>query len=87
MITGSKKIKKILEQMYDVASVKDGYVYWYLRLLEFMLSIFRYEGLPGTLPARELELQLITQGYATPFRKDNGDVVSIPSCLYGYDEY
>ena len=41
MITGSKKIKKILEQMYDVASVKDGYVYWYLRLLEFMLSIFR----------------------------------------------
>ncbi len=87
MITGSKKIKKILEQMYDVANVKDGYTYWYLRLLEFTLSIFRYEGLPETLPARELELQLITQGYATPFRKDNGDIVSIPSCLYGYDEY
>ena len=87
MITGSKKVKKILSMMYDVSNVQDGYTYWYLRLLEFTLSIFRYENLPESLPARELELLLITQGYATPFRKDNGDVVSIPSCLYGYDEY
>lgn len=87
MITGSKKVKKILDMMYDVSNVQDGFVYWYLRLLEFTLSIFRYEGLPESLPARELELLLITQGYATPFRKDNGDIVAIPSCLYGYDDY
>lgn len=87
MITGSKKIKKTLEMMYDVSSVADGYKYWYLRLLEFVLSIFKYEGLPASLPSRELELLLIIQGFATPFRKDNGDIVAIPSYLYGYDEY
>ena len=87
MITGSKKIKKTLELMYNVANVPDGFAYWYLRLLEFVLSIFRYEGLPDSLPSRELELLLIIQGYATPFRKDNGDIVAIPSTLYGYDDY
>lgn len=87
MITGSKKIKKTLEMMYDVSSVADGYKYWYLRLLEFVLSIFKYEGLPESLPSRELELLLIIQGYATPFRKDNGQIVAIPSSLYGYDDY
>lgn len=87
MITGSKKIKQTLEMMYDVSSVADGYKYWYLRLLEFVLSIFKYKGLPESLPSRELELLLIIQGYATPFRKDNGDIVAIPSSLYGYDNY
>lgn len=86
MIT-SKIDNFMRENIYSVSNVPIGFRYWYQRLLGFMLTIFQYEGLPESLPSRELELCLLLQGYATPFRKDNGDIICIPSDIYGYDEY
>ena len=75
------------DKLYPVSNVPIGFRYWYQRLLGFMLTIFQYDGLPESLPSRELELCLLLQGYATPFQKDDGDIICIPSDIYGFDEY
>lgn len=80
------KIFKEADMMYDVANVPAGFRYWYKALLRFMLSIFKYEDLPESLPSRELELCLLLQGYATPFY-DGDEVVCVPSSIFGYDKY
>lgn len=85
----TQNINKIFKQadiMYDVANVPAGYRYWYKKLLTFMLSIFEYEGLPESLPSRELELCLLLQGYATPFY-DGEEIVCVPTSIFGYDKY
>lgn len=87
METISKKIKNSLKNMYDVADVTTGYSYWFYKLLGFCLSIFEYEGLPESIPSRELELLLILQGYATPFYDNHGEPVAIPTNIFGFDRY
>ena len=87
METISKKIKNTLKNMYDVSDVRTGYDYWFFKLLGFCLSIFEYEGLPESIPSRELELLLILQGYATPFYDNHGDPVAIPTNIFGFDRY
>lgn len=50
--------------MYDVAKVEAGYRYWFSKLLNVCLKMFEYDGLPESLPARELELNLLITGHA-----------------------
>ena len=74
-------------RLYSVSSVPEGFRYWFLRLLNFTLSIIEYDGLPESIPSRQLEMCHILQGYATPFYKNDGTPVCLPTSLYGYDEY
>ncbi len=87
MKTITHKLKKTLEEMYDVSNVHEGYYYWFYKFLGFALSIFEYEGLPASIPSRELELLFILQGYATPFYDNHGEPVAIPTNIFGYDRY
>lgn len=73
-------------KLYSVASVPNGFRYWFLRLLNFMLSIMEYDGLPESIPSRQLEICFILQGYATPFYND-AVPVCLPTSIYGYNEY
>lgn len=82
----SRYVRKQLANMYPVADVSTGFDYWFYKLLAFCLSIFEYDGLPESLPSRELELLLILQGYATPFYWD-GKPVAIPTHIYDFDIY
>lgn len=87
MKTISKIIKNSFKELYDVADVAEGYRYWFYKFLGFCLSIFEYEGLPVSIPSRELELLLILQGYATPFYDNKGYPVAIPTNIFDFDKY
>lgn len=71
--------------LYSVSNVPAGFRYWFLKLLNFMLSIMEYDDLPESITSRDLELCFILQGYATPFY-NKGVPVCVPTELYGYDE-
>ena len=79
------KDKKI-EKIYDVADVVDGYYYWFWKLFNFCLTIFEYNGLPESLPAREIESNLIMTGHCVIF-PNMADLVTANTSLYGLDLY
>ena len=66
------KLSKILDSMYDVSKVESGYNYWFNKLLLRCMSIFEYSGLPDTLPAREIMLNLYLTGHCVIFERDGG---------------
>lgn len=72
--------------MYDVASVPDGFNYWFNKLLGYCLGMFEYEGLPESLPKRQIEINLMLTGHCVIFR-DRGEVVTCGTTLYDYDKY
>ena len=83
----SKRTKCI--DFVDNTKVPEGCEYWFNKLLDVCLNMFQYDGLPDTLPARELEicLQLQRDGHATVFYTPKYGVVCSWSELYGYDIY
>lgn len=81
-----RRLKNDMSLMYDVADVRNGFDYWYYKLLNYVLGMFTYDGLPDSLPAREIELNLIITGHAVVFENKN-DLVCIRTELYGFDLY
>lgn len=71
-------------QLYSVANVPAGFSYWFLKLLNCMLSMLEYGNVPEGMTSRDLELCFILQGYATPFEAEEG-IVSVPTSLFGYN--
>lgn len=86
MESTTKRIKKLLDNMYDVADVANGFNYWFNKLLCYCLGMFEYEGLPDTLPARQIEINLLLTGHCTIF-KDDGELVTCGTTLYDFDKY
>ena len=81
-----KKNKKKKEFMYDVADVSCGYDYWFYKLLSYCLGIYRYTGLPESLPGRELLINLIMTGHAVIFQQGT-ELVTTKTVLYDFDLY
>lgn len=75
-----------IEKVYDVSDVSLGYNYWFWKLLNFCMTIFDYQGLPETLPKREIESNLLLTGHDIVF-KYRGDIITCNTCLYGFDLY
>ena len=75
------KLSKVIESMYNVTDVECGYRYWFNKLLLRCLSIFKYENLPDTLPAREIELNLLLTGHCVIFEK-GGNIYTNLTSLY-----
>ena len=86
MKTETFDIEKILNNMYDVADVKTGFRYWFFKLLDVCLSMFEYDGLPDSLPAREVELQLLLTNHCVVFPK-HGKLYTTITSISGFDEY
>ena len=82
MFSKKLRLKEIIRNMYDVADVENGYYYWFNKLLGFCLSIIKWEGLPDTIPARELELNLLLTDHAVIFEKD-GELYTNPTSIFG----
>ena len=76
-----EKLSNIIKRMYDVADVENSYNYWFNKLLLRCLSIFNYEGLPDTLPDREIELNLLLTNHAVIFEK-NGELITNPTSVF-----
>ena len=78
--------EKNIEKIYDVADVTTGFNYWFWKLLNFCLTIFKYEGLPDSLPAREIESNLILTGHDCIF-ESGGKLITCNTNIYGFDVY
>lgn len=81
-----RRKKQDLERLYNVRDVVTGYDYWYFKLLNYILGIYQYDGLPDSLPQRELECNLMLTGHAAIF-ESRGKILTTITELYGFDEY
>ena len=75
-----------IEKLYDVADVTDGFYYWFWKFLNFCLTIFKYDGLPETLPQREIESNLLLTNHDVIFDY-NGKLITTNVNIYGFDNY
>lgn len=81
------KMNKYIKSMYDVSNVKNGYDYWYFKLLNFCINMFEYENLPSGISTRDIEINLIMTGHAVILPKKDGTLFTPLTNLFGYDEY
>lgn len=84
-----RNVRKALNPTGDNTSVYDGIIYWFNKLLDICMDMFVYDGLPDTLPAREIETNLLLQdtGHALIFYTPQHGIITCWSELYGYDIY
>lgn len=80
------KVRDNLKNLYDVSDVTEGYNYWVWKLLNICLDIFDYENLPATLPAREIESNLMLTGHCFIF-PHKGELITSVTSIYGFDKY
>ena len=68
---------------YDYKSKKDNVRQLNKYMLAKTLSMFEYENLPSTIPARELEKLLQSNGYAFITKAPDGELYAFTGCLGG----
>ena len=78
---------KDIDSLYDVSDVKNGFNYWFWKLLNICISMFDYEGLPPMLPSREIESNLILTNHCVVFQDDKNQLITASTNIYGYDVY
>lgn len=74
----------------DVTDVFAGYNYYVNYLYEKLIRIFKYDGLPDTIPRDALENYILTFGYAGITRTELEDqtiLVAVPCTKYGVGLY
>ena len=81
------KMNKFIKTMYDVSNVKNGYDYWYFKLLNLVINMFEYDNLPTGIKRRDLEINLIMTGHAVIVSKKDGSLFTPLTNVFGYDEY
>lgn len=81
------KMKKFMDTLYDVSNVKDGYNYWYFKLLNLVINMFDYDNLPSGISRRDLEINLIMTGHAVVVSKKDGTLFTPLTNVFGFDEY
>lgn len=75
-----------VDKIYKVNNVSIGFNYWYWKLFNFIQRMFLYDGLPDSLPAREIELNLLLTGHCIVF-ENNDELITCNSNIWGYDIY
>ena len=78
---------KNIDNLYDVADVKNGFRYWFWKLLNICISMFEYENLPPMLPQREIELNLILTNHCVVFQDRLNQLITANTNIYGFDVY
>lgn len=78
--------EKRIDHIYDVADVVNGFNYWFWKLFNFCLTIFKYEGLPDSLPQREIESNIIMTNHDVIFEYGD-DLITCNTNIYGFDVY
>lgn len=81
----TKELKETLKMMYSVNDVESGYNYWFNKLLQRCMSIFNWQGLPDSLPEREIELNLLLTGHCVVFEHENKLITQVTT-LYGNED-
>lgn len=81
------KMNHYLQTMHDVSNVREGARYWYFKLLNLVMDMFEYDGLPEGMERREIELNLLVTGHCLVVAKRDGTLWTPLTQLYGFDEY
>ena len=81
------RMKKYIENLYDVSDIKTGFDFWYFKLFNILLDMFEYKNMPSGINKREIELNLMMTGHACIIAKNDGTLFTPLTNLYGYDEY
>lgn len=82
-----QRLYRKVKNMYDVSDVSTGYDYWFFKILNLLLQMFEYENLPESLPAREIECNLLLTGHCCIIPVNDGTLFAPLSSIYGYDRY
>lgn len=85
-MSAAKNLKKY-ESMLNVADVASGFCYWKGVLIDKIIRMFKYEGLPPTIPAHELEKIILLTGKAGIISTDKFGYVAVPAAPYGVGLY
>ena len=86
MLSIHRKKKNLMQQLYPVNSVPEGFDFWYYKLFNYCLGIYRYNNLPESLPGREILANLIKTGHAVIFEYE-GELVTTQTQIYQFDKY
>lgn len=81
------KMNEFIRNTYDVADIKEGFSYWYFKLFNIVLDMFRYENLPEGIKSRDIEINLILSGHAVIVPRKDGKLFCPNSNIFGFDEY
>lgn len=81
------RLTKYIRSMYDVSKVKNGYNYWFFKILNILLDIFQYDNLPSGTTSRDIELNLMLTGHAVFVPESNGDIWCPITSIFGQDKY
>ena len=76
-----------IKNLYDVADVMTGFDFWFWKIVNLLLQMFDWEGLPEDIPAREIELNLLLTGHCVILVDDEGRLYAPPTSIYGQDRY
>ena len=76
-----------IKNLYDVADVMSGFDFWFWKIVNLLLQMFDWEGLPEDIPAREIELNLLLTGHCCILVDDEGRLYAPPTSIYGQDRY
>lgn len=79
-----KSSKDFIKGSYQVQSVPTGTRYWVRFLLSRCQNLFIYENLPDTLPAWEIEKNLIIKGNGAVIKKKNDLYIPFEGNIYGW---
>lgn len=82
-----KQIRTAMHALYPVNSVQTGYAYWYDALVERSLRMFKYSGLPDSLPADQLEIRLIESGVCPIIKSEKYGLTAVWGSVYDFDQY
>ena len=75
------------DMMEDTTDVFKGYLYYKNFLTEKLIKIFKYDGLPATIPQEALEDYILHFGFAGITKNRHYGLVAVPATKYGVGLY
>lgn len=79
--------KAKISQIYDLKDVVKGYDYYRVDLLNKIISIFQWEGLPETLPEEEIEKKLLLNGFCGVYNHPIYGIITTDASISGISVY
>lgn len=83
----SKKTSLVNSGLMDNKNVIFGYNYWLSYFVDMTTDLFKWLGLPATLPGEEIEKRLVRNGFSICFKHPVEGIVTSDGSLYDFDFY